>query len=94
MELKTIKKTSFNEWFKLFLEEKEIDLDHDYDYEENGIWHYIPLSVIIEFIKNLPEQYQEVIKEELIILDFMNGNLYHFFEYIGKGMVEEWHYNE
>ena len=90
MELKTIKKTSFNEWFNEFLEEKEIDLDHDYDYEEKGIWHYIPLSVIIEFIKRLPDQYQEFIKEKLIKIK----DLYHFFEYIGRGMIEEWHYEE
>ena len=46
-------------------------------------WH-----VVIEFICDLPKEVQQKIKDKLVIIDFRNGDVFHFFNYIINGMVK------
>lgn len=77
---------TFNKWLETFIDEKEINVDRVFEFINNDVWNYMPLAVVIEFIKQLPTNQQDKIKDTLVKIDFMNGNVYHFFEYLAKGI--------
>lgn len=79
---------NFNEWLNVFIEEKEINTAKTFEFIINETWNYLPLEVVLEFIESLPSDQQSVIKNTLVKIDFMNGDVYHFFKYLAKGMVQ------
>lgn len=77
----------FNTWLETFIEEKGINTGRAFDFvNDNGVWNLIPLEVVIEFIKQLPKEQKNKIKTTIVKIDFMNGNVYHYFEYLAKGI--------
>ena len=46
------------------------------------------MEVVIEFIETLSPSVQEQIRKTLVKIDFKDGNVLHFLEYISKGVVE------
>lgn len=76
-----------NQWLHTFLTEKQVDQQITFVFEVAGETHYVPFEVVLEFIEHLPESLQQQIKEKLIGIDFRNGNVLRFFEYLAKGMV-------
>jgi hypothetical protein len=77
-------------YLETLLTEKGISLNHTFEVKSDSIFgnNYVPMEVVIEFIENLSPSIQEQIKKTLIQIDFKNGNVLHFLEYITKGMVE------
>ena len=78
----------FNEWFETFLLEKGINRETVFEIVINEFWHYIPLEVILEVIKQLPQDQKEVIKDKIVKIDFVNGDVYPLFEYLAKGVIQ------
>jgi len=80
---------NFNQWLKVFVEEKEINTGRVFEFvSENGTWNYMPLEVVLEFIKGTSKQTKAQIKENLVKIDFYNGDVYHFFEFMAKGISQ------
>lgn len=77
----------FEEWLNVFIEEKEINIAKTFEFIINETWNYLPLEVVIEFIKSLPYEQQIKIKDTIVKIDFMNGDVYHYFKYLARGMV-------
>jgi hypothetical protein len=77
-------------YIETLLTEKGISLNHTFEVQSDGVFgnHYIPMEVVIEFIDTLPTPTQEQIRKTLMNIDFKNGNILHYFEYLTKGMVE------
>jgi hypothetical protein len=77
-------------YIKTLLEEKGISLNHTFEIESDEVFgnHFIPMEVLIEFINNLSPIIQSQIKNKLVMIDFNNGNVLHFLEYLSKGMVQ------
>ncbi|HUS49652.1 MAG TPA: hypothetical protein VMZ91_05775 [Candidatus Paceibacterota bacterium] len=46
----------------------------------------MPVGVVLEFIKKVPKDQQTKIKDTIVKIDFANGNVYHYFEYLAKGI--------
>jgi hypothetical protein len=80
--------TNINKWLDVFVEEKGINLERAFEFTTEDTWNYMPVGAVIEFIKNLPINQQIKIKNTLVIIDFKNGNVYHFLEYIAKGIAK------
>ncbi len=81
------KKLKFENWLDVFMEEKEVNTERVFEFiNSEGIWNYMPLSVVIEFIKQLPNNQKDQIKTQIMKIDFVNGNVYNFFEYLAKGI--------
>jgi len=78
---------NFAKWLDVFVEEKGIDVERNFDFEIEGTWNLMPVGVVIEYIKQVPKDEQEQIKKTIVKIDFYNGNIYHFLEYIAKGIV-------
>ena len=47
----------------------------------------IPVSSVLEFINNLDINTKAKIKANFIKIDFLNGDIMHFMNYIAKGMA-------
>ncbi len=77
----------FNKWLEVFLEEKGINIDKIFDFvNSKGIWNLMPLEIVIEYIKQLPNIVKYKIKTMLVKIDFFNKDVYQFFEYLAKGI--------
>ena len=53
----------------------------------------MPIGVVIEFLGKIPQKIQQKIKSKIVLIDFKNGNILDFLEYIGKGITrqkEQW----
>jgi len=79
--------SSFQKWLDTFVEEKEINTEKVFEFIINDTWNYMPLEVVLEFIKKLPDNQKAKIKDTIVIIDFSNGNIYHYFEYLAKGIA-------
>ena len=79
-----------HKYIRTLLEEKGISLNHTFEIESDGVFgnHYVPMEVLIEFIDSLSPTIQGQIKTKLVMIDFKNGNILHFLEYLSKGMVQ------
>lgn len=79
-----------HKYIKTLLEEKGISLNHTFEVESDGVFgnQYVPMEVLIEFIDSLSPTIQGQIKNKLVMIDFKNGNVLHFLEYLSKGMVQ------
>ena len=81
---------SLRQYITTLLTEKGISLEHTFEIKSEGIFgnHYVPLEVLIEFIEGLDRRLQEQVRLKLIRIDFNNGNVLHFLEYLTKMMVQ------
>ena len=46
--------------------------------------NFIPLSIVVDFIENLDSKNQAKAVSNLTAIDFHNGDVMHFFNYIAK----------
>ena len=81
---------TIEDYLTTLLSEKGISLDHVFEIKSDTLFgnHYVPMEVVIEFIGSLSKHTQNEIREVLVKIDFNNGNILHFIEYITKGMVQ------
>ncbi|MDX1318122.1 MAG: hypothetical protein R3262_11245 [Xanthomarina gelatinilytica] len=85
---------NFIEWFEMFIEEKNLEnvvymTKFELDEEDMGIdVIQIDTEMIIETIKKTSQEQQEKIQEILIKLDFMNGDIHHFFNHLANGLLD------
>ena len=75
---------------RTLLKEKGVPEDYTFEIQSDGSFgnHYVPMEVVIEFIDSLEPPLQYVIQRKLRTIDFRNGDILHFLQYITKGMVE------
>ncbi len=74
-------------WLDTFLTEKQVDPETVFVLDVAGVTHYVPFEVIREFVEHLPESLQGQIKEKLIRVDFVNGDVLHFCRHLALRMV-------
>jgi len=78
--------TNFTKWLTTFLEEKNAPYK-EWEIEVNGTTHFIDTDVVIEAVKNTSGQEQAQIKNTLVMIDFKNGDINHFFKHLATGLV-------
>lgn len=78
------------DYLRRLLDEKGISQDYVFTLDTNDYWghHIIPMEVLIEFIDNMNPQTQTQIKQKLVVIDFKNGDILHFLEFITRKMIE------
>lgn len=72
---------------KRMLEEKGL-INEVMELEVEGLTHYMPVEVVVEFIADLPNSMQEQIKKKLTMIDFMNGDVLDFVKHLGMGIIQ------
>ena len=79
---------AFNTWIDTFTEEKGLDLEATFDVEGKSGTNTIPYAVIVEHIKITPKHEQDSIKNTLVMIDFKNGDVLHFFRHLGQAIAK------
>ena len=77
---------TFAKWFDTFLEEKNLGYQN-WEIEHAGVTHFIDSSVVIEAIQNAPAHEQAAIKNMIIRIDFVNGDVSDYFKHLAKGLI-------
>lgn len=79
----------FARWMDTFVSEKGLDTEHVFTVDTDDFWqtHLIPLAVVIEAAKGASCVEQAQIKKTFVMIDFQNGDVMHFFEYLAKGLA-------
>ena len=79
--------TTFNAWIDTFIEEKGIDLDQCFDVEGVSGTNVMPYGVVVEHIKLTSGAERRSIKTMIVKIDFMNGDVCHFFRHLGQALA-------
>ena len=79
--------TRFNNWIDTLVEEKGIDLEECFEVEGPSGTNVIPYGVIVEHMKIAPTSEQRKIKDVLVMIDFKNGDILHFFRHLGQAIA-------
>jgi len=80
-------KSKFNQWFETFLAEKELPIASWEIQDASGMVHFIDSEVVIEAIKGFSASEQDQVKAIIVKIDFINGEVNHFFGHLAKGLV-------
>ena len=73
-------------YFERLVEEKGIS-GYMLEVEGNSGTNLIPVEVLIDYILIAPKHEQEAIKNMLIKIDFMNGNVVDYFKHLAKAIA-------
>lgn len=79
---------AFNTWLDALIEEKGIHVE-SIEFEKMGKsgMNIIPLGVVIEHIKIASKEEQKQIKTTLVKIDFLNGDICHFFNHLAGAIA-------
>lgn len=78
---------AFTKWFETFLDEKNLPVANWEIEADNGVVHMIDSEVVIEAIKGAPANEQAAIKTTIVKIDFVNGDVNHFFKHLATALV-------
>lgn len=78
----------YEKWIRTFIEEKGLDIDLEFTIEHNNTTHFITLGFIIDLIVKAQKQEQEQIKNKIVYIDFRNGDVIHFFEFLANAYIK------
>lgn len=83
-----MEKWSFSKWIDTFISEKGIDTDECFEVKgkEDSV-HIFDYGFVIECIKKTSDREKEAIKKQLIKIDFVNGNVRDFLQYLANALV-------
>lgn len=74
-------------WIDRFVKEKELDTDHTFEVEGTSGPNFIPLAVVVEHIKIATKREQAQIKNMLVKIDFVNGDVMRFFNHLAQAIA-------
>lgn len=78
---------SFEEWLRTFLDEKGIDLEETFEVETPSNWYLVDVGSLVEFLEQVGPLNQHQIKSTFVLIDFKNGDVRHYIDYLIRGMV-------
>jgi len=79
---------NFNTYIDTFIDEKGLNRDYTFEVEGTSGTNWIPLEVVVEHMKIAPKHEQAQIKTMIVKIDFMNGNVMHFFNHLAKAIAK------
>jgi len=77
----------FSKWLDVFLYEKGIDMDETVEAEGPGGTNWIPVGSLVELMKQAPRHEQTGIKNMLVRIDFVNGNVRDYLAHLAQAIA-------
>lgn len=77
----------FETWLRTFIDEKNIDTEHVLDVTGPSGPNAIPVGCIVEAMLAAPAHEQAAIKTTLVKIDFVNGDVLHFFRHLARAIA-------
>lgn len=82
-------------YLETFFEEKEIPFKVFVVRNKRTMTeHIISNEQVIEAVMDMPYDIQDQIAEKLMAIDFRNGSVNHFLEYVATGLVQDFEENK
>tara|TARA_R100001440_G_scaffold22763_1_gene37137 strand:+ start:179 stop:427 length:249 start_codon:yes stop_codon:yes gene_type:complete len=78
-----------NNFFTTFFKEKNLDFQYYTVNSPNGTPNLIPSTVVIDAIKNTKGQEAAKIKDTLIKIDFINGNIHNYLQHLAQALAKD-----
>jgi hypothetical protein len=79
--------SSFKKWLDVFVEEKGIDLEEVFSIPGPSGENLIPVGVVIEHMKIAPAREQAAIKDMIVRIDFINGDVVGYFRHLARAIA-------
>jgi len=80
---------NFKNWIDTFIDEKDLPMEDTFTIDKNGTMNIMSYKTIYEHMLIANDQEQEQIKNMIVKIDYMNGNILNFFQYLGKLIAKE-----
>jgi hypothetical protein len=78
---------TFSKWLDTLVEEKGYNIDTLFEINGPRGMNIIPLSVTIEAIKSAPKSERDHIKNNLVKIDFSNGDCLDYFRHLSQAIA-------
>ena len=78
---------SFNSWITCFISEKDLDTDMMFDVEGPSGVNIMDYNVVIQAMFDAPQHEKDSIKKTIIKIDFMNGDVLHYFRHLAHALA-------
>jgi len=79
---------NFKTWINTFVEEKGLDMEKRFDVQApDGTPHSVPVGCVVEAMISAGKDEQAQIKTTIVKIDFMNGDVLHFFNHLASGLA-------
>lgn len=78
---------TFSNWLDTFVAEKGIDLEATFQFDNHNGFNIMPYGVVVEAIKTTTGSERANIKNTIVKIDFANGDVLHFFRFLGRGLA-------
>lgn len=78
---------AFRQWIDTFLREKGLSTEHMFDYNDDDGFATVSLGAIVDAVCASNETVKELVKHKLVQIDFRNGDVLHFFRYLGANLA-------
>lgn len=79
---------NFNNWIDRFLREKDIDRYEMFTIERNGNKHIFEIGHVVDTMKITSKQEQNAIKDMLVKIDFLNGDVRDYIKHLANALVD------
>jgi hypothetical protein len=80
-------KKEFEKWLNTFVDEKGLDRDYEFKVPDHPIYGAVvglTLDIVIKALVGAPADIQKKVKDKLVLIDYANGDVMHFFQYIAE----------
>jgi len=74
-------------YLKNLVEEKGIDPEMILEVEGNSGLNLMPLQIVLDAINGAPKSEQDQIRNTLVMIDFKNGDVVHFFKHLAGALA-------
>lgn len=78
---------TFDKWLDVFVAEKGLDTEVVFEVEGDAGTNLVPLGAVVDFVKNVDAATKAKIKNTIVKIDFVNGDVLDFFKFMAKGMA-------
>ena len=77
----------FKIWIDTFIEEKDLPMNETITIDNNGTIHIMTYQTIYEHMLIANDKEQKQIKNMIVRIDFMNGNILDYFKHLAKCLI-------
>jgi hypothetical protein len=75
---------TFAKWLETFVTEKDLDVEQVFAVEGKSGTNHIPLGCVLEAIYAAPYSEQASLKNMIVKIDFLNGDVCHYFKHLRR----------
>lgn len=78
---------SFKTWLDTFIEEKNLNMEDSFEIEKDGNLNIFSYKSVYEYILISTPEEKKNIKNTIVKIDFLNGDVLHFFRHLAKAIA-------